>query len=119
MVYQSQSAGLVAYKAQSGLGAQASASAATLLRIAGGNGAQVTKAATESVEVRNDGLSTRGRHGSQKAASSYNGELSLGSHDPIVEAIMRSTWDSVALTKTQADFTSLTTGANSIILASG
>ncbi|MET3348307.1 hypothetical protein ABIF52_008688 [Bradyrhizobium japonicum] len=119
MVYQSQSAGLVAYKAQSGLGVQASASAANLLRIAGGAGIKVSKAATESVEVRNDGLSMRGRHGSQKANSNYNGEMSLGSHDPIIEAIMRSTWDSTALTKTQADFTSLTTGANTIVLASG
>lgn len=119
MVYQSQSAGLVAYKAQTGLGAQASASSATQLRIAGGAGIKVGKAATESAEVRNDGLSTRGRHGSQKSSSAYNGEMSLGSHDPIIEAIMRGTWDATALTKTQADFTSLTTGANTIILASG
>ncbi|MGY4288893.1 hypothetical protein ACVWXO_008113 [Bradyrhizobium sp. LM2.7] len=119
MVYQSQSAGLVAYKVQSGLGSQASAPSANQLRIAGGNGVQVSKAPTESIEVRNDGLSQRGRHGSQKSSSAYDGEMSLGSHDPIVEAIMRSTWDSVALTKTQADFTSLTTGANSIILTSG
>ncbi|WP_018456803.1 phage tail tube protein [Bradyrhizobium sp. WSM4349] len=119
MPYQSQSAGLVAYKVQSALGTQATAPSGNLLRIAGGNGAQVSKASVESVEVRNDGLSTRGRHGSQKASSGYNGELSLGSHDPIVEAIMRSTWDSTALTKTQADFTSLTTGANTIVMASG
>lgn len=119
MVYQSQSAGLVAYKVQSGLGSQASALSANLLRIAGGAGVKVGKAATESVEVRNDGLSVRGRHGSQKSSSAYNVEMSLGSHDPIIEAIMRSTWDSTALTKTQADFTSLTTGANSIIMASG
>lgn len=119
MVYQSQSAGLVAYKVQSGLGSQASGSGATQLRIAGGNGIRVSKAATESVEVRNDGLSTRGRHGTQKSSSGYNGEMSLGSHDPIIEAIMRSTWDTTALTKTQADFTSLTTGANSIIMTSG
>ncbi|MCK1669438.1 phage tail tube protein [Bradyrhizobium sp. 153] len=118
-MYQSQSAGLVAYKVQASLGTQASALSANLLRIAGGPGAKVSKAATESVEVRNDGLSTRGRHGSQKATSAYNGEMSLGSHDPIVEAIMRGTWDATALTKTQADFTSLTTGANTIILASG
>lgn len=119
MPYQSQSAGLVAYKVQAALGTQATAPSANLLRIAGGQGPRISKAATESTEVRNDGLSMRGRHGSQKATSSYNGEMSLGSHDPILEAIMRGTWDSTALTKTQADFTSLTTGANTIILASG
>lgn len=119
MVYQSQSAGLVAYKVQSALGSQASASSGNQLRIAGGTGIRVSKAATESVEVRNDGLSTRGRHGSQKSNSAYNGEMSLGSHDPIIEAIMRGTWDSTALTKSQADFTSLTTGANTIVFGSG
>ncbi|MGM4955693.1 phage tail tube protein [Bradyrhizobium barranii] len=119
MVYQSQSAGLVAYKVQSGLGTQASAVSANLLRIAGGNGIRVSKAATESAEVRNDGLSTRGRHGSQKASSGYNGEMSLGSHDPIIEAIMRSTWDSTAFTKTQTDFTSLTTVTDGFVFASG
>lgn len=119
MVYQSQSAGLVAYKAQSGLGVQASALSANLLRIAGGNGIRVSKAATESAEVRNDGMSVRGRHGSQKASSGYNGEMSLGSHDPIIEAIMRGTWDSTAFTKTQTDFTNLTTATDGFIFGSG
>jgi len=119
MVYQSNSAGLVAYKAQSGLGTPASASGASVLRIAGGAGVKVTKAATESREVRNDGMSTRGRHGTQKSSSAYEMEMSLGSHDTVIEALMRGNWDSSALTKTQADFTSLTTGANTIVLASG
>lgn len=119
MVYQSQSAGLVAYKVQSGLGTQASAISGNLLRIAGGAGIKVSKAATESAEVRNDGLSTRGRHGSQKSSSAYNGEMSLGSHDPIIEAIMRGTWDSTVFNKTQADFTSLTTVADGIVFGSG
>jgi hypothetical protein len=64
-------------------------------------------------------MSVRGRHGTQAIAASYNAEASLGSLDPIIEAIMRSTWDSSALTKTQADFTSLTTGANTIVMTSG
>src|SRR3954468_22693217 len=119
MVYQSNSAGLVAFKAQSGLGAAATGAGASVLRIAGGDGVNLTKAAVESREVRNDGMSTRGRHGTQKTSSAYNSELSLGSHDAILEALMRGTWDSVALTKTQADFTSLTTGANAINFTSG
>jgi hypothetical protein len=119
MVFQTNSNALIAYKKQSGLGTPAAGSAASLLRIAGGNGVKLSKAAIASAEVRNDGMSTRGRHGTQAIIAAYNAELSLGSHDPIIEAIMRSTWDSVALTKTQTDFTSLTTGANTIVLASG
>lgn len=118
-VYQSNSNALVAYKKQSALGTQASGASANVLRTAGGQGVKVTKAATESAEVRNDGMSTRGRHGTQKSSSNYNAELSLGSHDPIIEALMRSTWDSTSFVKTQSDFTSLTTGTNTIIFASG
>lgn len=119
MVFQSNSAGYVAYKVQSGLGVPSSGASANQLRLAGGPGLKLSKAAISSAEVRNDGLSTRGRHGTQKTAAPYNTELSLGSLDPVIEALMRSTWDSSALVKTQTDFTSLTTGANTLVLASG
>lgn len=119
MVFQTNQNGLVAYKKQAALGTPATAAGASLLRLTGGNGLRLSKAAINSQEVRADGMSPRGRHGSQKLAAAYNAEVSLGSIDPIIEACMRSTWDSIALTKTQADFTSLTTGANTIILASG
>ncbi|NEU95045.1 phage tail tube protein [Bradyrhizobium uaiense] len=120
MVYQSNSAGRVAYKAQAGLGQVAAAGAgATQLRISGGPGAKLSKAATESQEVRNDGMSTRGRHGTQKTSSNYNAEMSLGSHDAILEAIVRGTWDATPFSKTQADFTSLTTVADGIVFGAG
>lgn len=119
MAYQSNFNGLVAYKAQSALGTPASGASASVLRVAGGNGIKLAKAAIESNEIRADGMRSRGRHGSQRTSSAYLAELSLGSHDPILEAIMRGTWDAVALTKTQADFTSLTTAVDGIIFASG
>jgi hypothetical protein len=119
MVYQRNSNGLVAYKKQAGLGTPASGSSASLLRLSGGNGIKLSKAAIASAEVRNDGMSTRGRHGTQSIAAAYNAELSLGALDPIIEAIMRSTWDSSAFAKTQADFTSLTTAVDGFIFASG
>ncbi|MGX1046551.1 phage tail tube protein [Bradyrhizobium diazoefficiens] len=118
-MFQTNQNGLVAYKKQATLGTPATGAGASLLRLTGGNGLRLSKAAINSQEVRADGMSPRGRHGSQKLAAAYNAEVSLGSIDPIIEACMRSTWDSIALTKTQADFTSLTTGANTIILASG
>lgn len=118
-VYQSNSNALIAYKKQAGLGTPASGSAASVLRIAGGAGVKLAKPPIASAEVRNDGMSTRGRHGTQAITAAYNAETSLGALDPIIEAMMRSTWDSSAFVKTQTDFTSLTTGANSIIFASG
>jgi hypothetical protein len=119
MVYQTNSNALIAYKKQAGLGTPASGAAASVLRLSGGNGIKLAKAAIASAEVRNDGMSTRGRHGTQAITAAYNAELSLGSHDGIIEALMRSTWDSATLTKSQTDFTSLTTGANTVILATG
>lgn len=119
MTYQSNSNGYVAQKVQSGLGSQASGSSAKILRTASGPGIKLAKAATESNEVRRDGMRQRGRHGTQKTTSSYNAEASLGSHDDIIEAICRDTWTAADLTVTQADFTSLTTTTSTIVLTSG
>jgi hypothetical protein len=117
--YQSNSNGYIAQKVQSALGTLASGTGAKILRTAGGAGAKLAKAATESNEVRRDGMRQRGRHGTQKTTSAYTMECSLGSHDDIVEAISRDTWSAADLTLTQSDFTSLTTGANAIVFASG
>jgi hypothetical protein len=118
--YQTGSNVLVAYKKQAGRGVPASGAGANVLRIAGGNGIKLAKAAIASNEVRSDGMSTRGRHGTQQVSAAYgNSEVSLGSHDPIIEAIMRGTWDATAFSKTQADFTSLTTAVDGINFTSG
>lgn len=119
MVYQSQSAGTVAYKVQSGLGSPASGSGGTVLRTAGGTGGRMAKATTESNEVRSDGMRTRGRHGTQKTTGEWSGEFSMGSHEAIIEAIMRDTWDASDLVLTEADFTSLAIASNVITLGSG
>lgn len=117
--YQSQSQAWTAFKVQSGLGSQASGSGGTVLRTTGGQGGRLSKAATESAEVRRDGMSSRGRHGTYKTSGQAGGELSLGVADEVMQAVFRGTWGSADLELTESDFTSLTTGANTIILASG
>jgi hypothetical protein len=117
--YQTGSNALIAYKKQAGLGVAASGAGASVLRIAGGNGIKFAKSAIASNEVRNDGMSTRGRHGTQQVSAAYNAEASLGALDPIIEAIMRGAWDAAVLSKTQADFTSLTTAVDGINFTSG
>lgn len=117
-VYQTNSAALVAYKAQGAIGSQASGAGASVLRTAGGSGIKLTKASVESNEVRNDGMRARGRHGTQKTVGDYAAELSLGSHDNIIQAIMRGTWGS-ELVITEADITSITTTTSTIVAASG
>jgi hypothetical protein len=113
MAYQTQSNAIVAYKAQTGLGVPATGTGAQVLRVAGGTGGDLTKAATESNEVRYDGMRTRGRHGIQKTTGAWSGEASLGSFDIIAEAIMRDTMSAADLTITEvtAGLTSITTTA--------
>ena len=110
--YQSNTNARVAYGLQGALGAKAATGgAANVLRVAGGAGAKLTKASTVSNEIRKDGLSMRGRHGTQKTSGDYAAELSLGSHDPILEAIMRGNWSAAPFELDAADFTSITGSA--------
>lgn len=119
MVFQTQSNGLIAYKVQSALGSPESGSGATVLRTAGGPGGRLSKSPIESNEVRSDGQRSRGRHGSRATGGSYECEYSLGAMDPILEAVMRGSWSAANLELDEADFTSITTGANTIVAAAG
>lgn len=117
--YQSTANATVAFKKQSGLGSQASGAGGTIIRLTGGSGGVMTRAATASNEVRQDGMSARGRLGTQKTVGQWNTEASLGSFEEILEAVMRDTRDATDLALTQADFTSLTTTTSTIVFAGG
>jgi hypothetical protein len=117
--YSSNFNGYVAYAAQSALGTQKTGSGGIILRQTGGTPGKLTKAPIASKEIRRDAQQTRGRHGLQSTtAGPYNCEVSVGSYDPLYQAIMRGAWDT-EITKTQSDFTSLTTGTHTIVLTSG
>jgi hypothetical protein len=120
-VYQTQSNAVVAYKLQTGLGVQASGTGGSVLRVSGGTGGQLTKAATESAEVRYDGMRMRGRHGIQKTAATWNAEASMGTWEPIAQAVMRDTWDvaPLVITEITGGLTSITTTASTIVSAAG
>jgi Phage tail tube protein len=122
-MYQSQSNALVAYKLQTALGTPASGAGGSVLRVSGGTGGQLTKASTESAEVRNDGMRSRGRHGIQKTAATWNAEASAGTWEPIAEAVMRDTWTTPDLILTEASgappLGSITTTANAIVANAG
>lgn len=120
MTYQSQSNGLVAFKAQSALGSTASGGSGFVLRTAGGPGGKITKNVYESNEVRRDLMRARGRHGLRKTSGSYTCELSLDNCDAFFEAVFRGTWEA-ALVKTEADnsLTSIVTDSSGTITAGG
>jgi len=115
--YQTNFNGYAAFKVQSGIGVQASGAGAKILRQTGGSPGKLSKAAIDSKEIRQDAQHTRGRHGMQTTIGGpYTTELSLGSVDDILEAILRGTWDT-ELTLAAADFTSLTYGLHTIVFA--
>lgn len=124
--YQSQSAGLISYKVQSALGTQATGSGGSVLRVSGGTGGRLSKAATESNEIRSDGMRVRGRHGTQKTTGAWTAECSIGSLETIMQAVMRDTWDAADLVITEASVlggsaaaTSITTTTSTIVAAAG
>lgn len=111
--------GYLAYKAQSGLGVPASGSGGTVLRQTGGTPGKLAITAVQSKEVRRDAMVTRGRHGMQATSGGpFDTEYSVGSLDAILTSIMRGTFDT-EITVDASDFTSITTGANTIIWAGG
>lgn len=113
--YQTNFNAYTAFKAQSALGMPASGSGGTILRQAGGTPGKLTKSPIQSKEVRRDAQQTRGRHGMQATTGGpYSCEVSIAAFDPIYQALLRSTWD-VEFTKTQTDFTSITTPSAHVI----
>lgn len=118
-VYQSNFYGATSFLVQSALGTPATGAGGIVIRQTGGTPGKLSKAAIQSKEIRGDAQPVKGRHGMQTAVGGpYGMELSIQSADQIMQATMRATWDT-EITKTQSDFTSLTTGAHTIILASG
>lgn len=119
MVFSESWNGYCAVKAQSGLGAQASGGDGLIVWTSGGQGGLLSKTPIESRIIRHDAQQLRGRHGSRRTAGTYTSELGMGRVDPILAAIMRNAWSTANLQATQSDFTSITTGANTIVCASG
>ena len=120
MAYQNQTEAVVAIKAQSAKGTQATGGSGTVVRLIGGSGIGFGKNPVESQEVRRDAQNTRGRHGMQTLTAAYDTELTLGgAHDLILPALFRSSWGTADLAVTSGDFTTTTTTTSTIVFASG
>lgn len=107
----------VSYKPETVFGQLPGASDAKAFRPNSGT-LTLGKEPIRSNEIRRDGMTTRGRHGSRTVTGQYAGDLSVGTFDDLLEAVFRGTF-STTLTLTEADFTSLTTTENTIEAASG
>lgn len=119
-MYQTNSNGYVAFKAQTALGAPASGAGATILRQTGGAMRQTIQP-VGSNEVRRDGMTTRGAQGSRRTAGQFNGELSLDLLNQIAPAVMRAADWSAVVTIDEAAMGGATVSvdANSITASAG
>jgi hypothetical protein len=118
MPYQTGNNVSVRYKVQSGLGSAASGTGGKELPLIASGGLVPAKAAIESPEVRADGMTSIGRHGTRSVGGEYAAVGRVGALDELIEAATRGTW-SAAASITQSTMTSITTTTTTIVAAAG
>jgi hypothetical protein len=106
---------IIALKVEATLNTAPGDTGAEQLRLTASPGLKLAKARIQSEEIRPDGQTVIHRHGSRSVTGSYSGELSQGSFDTLLQAVMRST-AVAATTLTQADSSlqTLTFGTSTI-----
>lgn len=111
---------LIAYKVESAFNTPPVATGAKRFRLNGSQGLKLNRAPIRSNEIRSDLKTSMPRLGSKSVAGSYQADLSVGSFDDLIEAVMRGTWTAaVACTQATGGLTSVTTQANSITASAG
>lgn len=111
----------IAYKAETTFGVAPSASGAQFIRRVS-SGLNLNKDAFASNEVRSDFQVADVRHGSRSARGTIDGELSTGTYDDWLEALLRGTWAagvSVAPAQFATGVTITTSGTTSTLTFSG
>ena len=109
---------LVAYKVEATFDTAPGDTGGTRFRLNPSPGLEMSKALITPGEVRADMLTPSSRHGSRTVQGSYSADLSIGTFDAILEAVMRSTW-TAAVAITQTAMTSITTTTSTIVAAAG
>lgn len=101
---------LVAYKAETTFNTPPTAGSGYRFRPNASGGLRLARAMIQPNEIRSDGQTSMARLGSKSVSGSYVGDLSVGTFDPLLEAVLRGTW-TAAVTLTQATGTSVTATA--------
>jgi hypothetical protein len=115
MTYQTAGNILVAIRAETTTGVEATVTGAQQMRIIGSPGLELKRAQIQSTEKRDDGLRSMGRLGGKSVDGSYNAEITVGgATDTLLEAIMRSTW-ATATAISFASVTTITCGSNEVV----
>lgn len=117
--YQTGKGVVVVMTAEATLNTAPGTSGGTQLRLNPSPGLTLQKASIRSNEIRPDGLTLVARHGSRSVEGSYTGEMSAGSHDFALAAVVRSTHvAAVTITEATASLASITFGTNTIVATS-
>jgi len=107
----------VAYKVEASLNVAPGTSGGEVLRLTASPGLSLRKDPIRSDEIRDDGLSTVPRHGSQSVSGSYSGELSASSFMTPLAAVCRATQTAAStLTQASASLTNIVFGTNYVAL---
>lgn len=109
---------IVAAKVETDLGVAPSAGDAERIRINPSPGLTLNRERIPPGEIRGDMLTSMMRLGSRAVSGSYVGDLSVGSFDTFLQAVMRGTWVA-AVSITEATMTSITTTTSTIVAAGG
>lgn len=119
MAYQSGRNVAVTYKEETAFGILPGPTDAKQFRVNSG-GISLAKEPIRSGEVRRDGQTSRGRHGSRSATGGYTGDLSVGTFDDLLEAVFRGTFEA-AITVDDAGMgaATLTIGEHTITASAG
>lgn len=120
MAFQTQSNIVIAYKPEVTFGTPVTGGSGYQFRPNAGGGLSMSQAVINSNEIRSDGKSSIGRYGTKAVTGGYSADLSVGTFDPLFEAVMRSTWvAAVAITEATAGLTSITTTTSTIVASAG
>ena len=107
----------VAFRVEASLNVAPGTSGGEVFRLTPSPGLSCRKDAIRSNEIRDDGLSTIARHGSQMVAGSYSGELSASSFNTALAAVARSTQTAAStLTQASVSLTNIVFGTNYVAL---
>ena len=109
---------IVGYKVQATAGTPPGDTGGTRVRLNQSPGLSMTRALIESGEIRADMLTAMGRLGHRAVGGGYNGDLSIGSWDDWLEAVVRGTWVA-AVAITESEMTSITTTTSTIVATAG
>lgn len=110
----------VRFKTETTIGVAVTGSGGYEFRKNAGGGLELTRATITPGEVRADGKSPQSRLGSKSVKGTFSADLSVGTFDPLLEAIMRGTWSTATtITQATASLTSITTDATSIVATDG